>query len=238
VNAELEEAAAFLEELRDYRVEFTASGNMTYNAKPGRHDDMVAGAAVAAWRLSDGEVGWGPPSEYLARIALGMGATGLRPTPWAVGLDLGKVSDPAAFVVMRRVSVEAPEFSDLDPLPLQKMSEVPDVEVPPAVPLGTGASIEDERQRFADMLDGRRPTAQEIAEFEARLLGIQRARGNKTDALLRREAKERALTPLHPDMKFDPNVAEWITGPKIKVTYAKGSVESYEQKENARRMPC
>jgi len=60
--------AAFLAELRDYRVEYTASEQMTYNAKAGRHDDMVSAAAVAAWRLSDGAVGWGPPTAELAAM--------------------------------------------------------------------------------------------------------------------------------------------------------------------------
>jgi hypothetical protein len=57
VHADIAEAGAFLEELRDFRVEYSASGHMTYNAKVGRHDDMVAAAAVAAWRLSDGAGG-------------------------------------------------------------------------------------------------------------------------------------------------------------------------------------
>ena len=62
VHEQIEDAAAFLAELRDFRVEYSASGHMTYNAKAGRHDDMVSAAAVVAWRLSDGAVGWGPPS--------------------------------------------------------------------------------------------------------------------------------------------------------------------------------
>lgn len=49
-------------------------------------------------------------------------------------------------------------------------------------------SIDEERQRFAAMLNGRQPTANEIAAHEARLLAIHNARGNKTDELLRREA--------------------------------------------------
>jgi len=108
VSDKLDEAKAFLDELRDFRVEFTASGHMTYNARNGRHDDMIAAAAVAAWRLSDGAIGWGLPSQYLAAVALGLGDTMPRPTPWAVDLDLGKTGDPTAIIVLRRVAVDMP----------------------------------------------------------------------------------------------------------------------------------
>ena len=104
VHEQIEDAAAFLAELRDFRVEYSASGHMTHNAKAGRHDDMVSVAAVAAWRLSDGAVGWGPPSAELAAMVLGLGGSHPGPAPWAIGLDLGKVHDPTAIVVMRRVS--------------------------------------------------------------------------------------------------------------------------------------
>src|SRR5215831_9505793 len=109
VHADIPEAGAFLEELRDFRVEYSTSGHMTYNAKSGRHDDMVAAASVAAWRLSDGVGGWGPPSEHLAALALGIATAGTfsRARPWVIGLDLGKVNDPTAIVVMRRTSVES-----------------------------------------------------------------------------------------------------------------------------------
>src|SRR5215470_4728562 len=108
VSDKLDEARAFLDELRDFRVEFTASGHLTYNARAGRHDDMISAAAVAAWRLSDGAVGWGPPSRYLAAVTLGLGHTVPRPAPWAVGVDLGKTGDPTAIIVLRRVAVDMP----------------------------------------------------------------------------------------------------------------------------------
>ena len=109
VHADLPEAGAFLEELRDFRVEYSAAGHMTYGAKSGRHDDMIAAAAVAAWRLSDGVGGWGPPSEHLAALALGIATANAfsRARPWVIGLDLGKVNDPTVIVVMRRTSVES-----------------------------------------------------------------------------------------------------------------------------------
>ena len=203
VQSDLPEAEAFLEELRDFRVEFSASGNMTFNAKSGRHDDMINAAAVATWRLSDGAGGWGPPSEYMAAVSLGLGASygGARREPMAIGLDLGKVNDPTAIVVVRKVSVDQPEFAKLSESATQPMGNVPQIEdPPPAVPLGTGTSVEDERKRFYDALKGRRPTANELCDLEVRLLAIH-LRGNKSDELLRREAMQSRKTPDHPDVR-------------------------------------
>jgi hypothetical protein len=37
---------------------------------------------------------------------------------------------------------------------------------------------------------------------------------------------------IHPDVGFDPSTATWITGPGLKVEYAKGSLEwGQQQKE-------
>jgi len=103
VQADIPDAAAFLEELRDFRVEFSASGNLSYNAKSGRHDDMISAAAVAAWRLSDGAGGF-PPPDMVAGLMRAGGA--LPAVPWVIGLDLGKTNDPSALVVMRKTRTE------------------------------------------------------------------------------------------------------------------------------------
>jgi hypothetical protein len=125
VHEQIEEASAFLAELRDFRVEYSASGHMTHNAKAGRHDDMISAAAVAAWRLSDGAVGWGPPTAELAAMVLGLGGSHPGPAPWAIGLDLGKVHDPTAIVVMRRVTVDRPELPHRDMEPMVLVPEIP-----------------------------------------------------------------------------------------------------------------
>jgi hypothetical protein len=129
VQADIAEAPAFLEELRDFRVEYSAAGNMTYNARHGKHDDMVSAAAVAAWRLSDGAGGWGPPSEFLAAVAAGVrDKSGFRRSqPWVIGVDLGKMNDPTAVVVMRKSSVER-----LDP-EAPAVETVPDLRTPWAI---------------------------------------------------------------------------------------------------------
>ena len=48
---DLAEATAFLQELRDFRVEYSASGQMNYNSRPGKHDDIVRSADPASLGL-------------------------------------------------------------------------------------------------------------------------------------------------------------------------------------------
>ena len=141
VHADIPEAGAFLEELRDFRVEYTANGNMTFNARSGRHDDMVSAAAVAAWRLSDGAGGWGPPSLYLAAIMTGVRDKSRYPRParWAIGCDLGKIADPSVVLVMRRTSVSAPELEAI-------------AEDPPIVPMELVPVIDDPANKTPELL--------------------------------------------------------------------------------------
>ena len=47
---ELAEAETLVRELQDFRVEFTAAGHLTFNARTGKHDDLVLALAIAVWR--------------------------------------------------------------------------------------------------------------------------------------------------------------------------------------------
>ena len=47
---ELDEAETLIRELQDFRMEFTAAGHMTFNARSGKHDDLVLALAIAVWR--------------------------------------------------------------------------------------------------------------------------------------------------------------------------------------------
>ena len=47
---ELAEAEALVRELQDFRVEFTPVGHLTFNARSGKHDDLVLVLAIAVWR--------------------------------------------------------------------------------------------------------------------------------------------------------------------------------------------
>jgi hypothetical protein len=50
IQKELPEAAELVRELQDFRVKYTESGHLTFNAREGRHDDLVLALAIAVWR--------------------------------------------------------------------------------------------------------------------------------------------------------------------------------------------
>jgi hypothetical protein len=50
IQKDLPEAANLVRELQDFRVGFTAAGHMTFNAREGKHDDLVLALALAVWR--------------------------------------------------------------------------------------------------------------------------------------------------------------------------------------------
>jgi hypothetical protein len=57
---ELAEAESLVCELKDFRGEFTAAGHLTFNARTGKHDDLVLALAIAVWRAHGGGfVSWG-----------------------------------------------------------------------------------------------------------------------------------------------------------------------------------
>jgi hypothetical protein len=47
--ADLREAHALAEELKDFRRHLTAAGRATYQARTGKHDDLVLAVAIALW---------------------------------------------------------------------------------------------------------------------------------------------------------------------------------------------
>ena len=72
IQRELDEAETLVRELQDFRVEFTAAGHLTFNARSGKHDDLVLALAIAAWRAyGGGMANWGL-FEYMRREAMGL----------------------------------------------------------------------------------------------------------------------------------------------------------------------
>src|SRR6266699_1191723 len=57
IQRELDEAETLVRELRDFRAEFTAAGHLTFNARCGKHDDLVLALAIAVWRAYGGGTG-------------------------------------------------------------------------------------------------------------------------------------------------------------------------------------
>lgn len=56
IAASLPDAPVLLRELQDFRVRFTESGNATFNAREGAHDDLVLALALAVFGLSRPEL--------------------------------------------------------------------------------------------------------------------------------------------------------------------------------------
>src|SRR5215470_1982068 len=86
IQKQLPEADTLVRELQDFRVEFTPAGHLTFNARSGKHDDLVLALAIAVWRAHGGGMAsWGL-YEYYRRQALGSAAS--EPS-YYVGFDLG-----------------------------------------------------------------------------------------------------------------------------------------------------
>jgi len=105
IQRELGEAETLVRELQDFRVDYTAAGHLTFNARSGKHDDLVLALAIAVWKAHGG----GFPSEGIFRVAeeKAVQLTGRVVGPrYVVGVDLGQSRDPTAFAVVRRVDPE------------------------------------------------------------------------------------------------------------------------------------
>ena len=52
IQKNLSEASVLMAELLDYRIQYTAAGHLTFNAREGRHDDLVLALAIACYRAA------------------------------------------------------------------------------------------------------------------------------------------------------------------------------------------
>jgi hypothetical protein len=100
IQKELPEAETLVRELQDFRVEFTPAGHLTFNARTGKHDDLVLALAIAVWRAHGGGMASYGAWELMRRQAMCSRASEPR---YFVGVDLGQSRDPTAIAVVRRV---------------------------------------------------------------------------------------------------------------------------------------
>ena len=105
----LDEAETLVRELLDFRMEYTAAGHMTFNARSGKHDDLVLALAIAVWRAHDGGTVAEIYLDWLRRWATGSRASEQH---YFVGVDLGQSRDPTAIAVVRRIEPPAPVPED------------------------------------------------------------------------------------------------------------------------------
>jgi hypothetical protein len=113
IHKGLPEAGTLVREMQDFRVEFTAAGHLTFNARVGKHDDLVLALAIAIWRAYGGGMPSSACYEITRRAVLGALADEPR---YFVGVDLGQSRDPTAIAVVRRVHNPTPE--DLVSMPV------------------------------------------------------------------------------------------------------------------------
>jgi hypothetical protein len=114
IQRELDEAETLVRELQDFRMDYTAAGHLTFNARSGKHDDLVLALGIATWRAHGGGMpNWGL-FEYMRREAMGSLASEPR---YFVGVDLGQSRDPTAIAVVRCVEPPAPAQDDFGPKP-------------------------------------------------------------------------------------------------------------------------
>jgi hypothetical protein len=75
VHRDLPEAQVLIKELRGYRGSYTEAGNLVFNARSGRHDDILLATAIAAWILADGGMPNSGVFEHLRRFARATAST-------------------------------------------------------------------------------------------------------------------------------------------------------------------
>src|SRR5215813_6558680 len=119
IQKSLPEASVLMGELLDYRIQYTAAGHMTFNAREGRHDDLVLALAIACYRAAGDGVRYSGLMEYYRRAA-----GRIADPQYFIGVDLGQARDPTAIAVVRRVECPTPEEAR-DPEFLPYASAVP-----------------------------------------------------------------------------------------------------------------
>jgi hypothetical protein len=106
IQRELTEAETLVRELQDFRVEFTGAGHLTFNARSGKHDDLVLALAIATWRAHGGGMANHGLFHFYRILATGGSFADPR---YVIGVDLGQSRDPTAIAVVRRVETAADE---------------------------------------------------------------------------------------------------------------------------------
>jgi len=114
---ELAEAETLVRELQDFRMEYTAAGHLTFNARSGKHDDLVLALAIAVWRANGGGMASYGFYELTRQRAAQAGCPTAKAPRYFVGVDLGQSRDPTAIAVVRRVDPPPPVPEDPKPKP-------------------------------------------------------------------------------------------------------------------------
>jgi hypothetical protein len=68
IHKDIPDATALVNELQNFRAEYSDSGYIRFNARSSKHDDLVLALAIALWRAhGDGEASFSNWIEYMRR---------------------------------------------------------------------------------------------------------------------------------------------------------------------------
>jgi hypothetical protein len=85
IDKNIPDADKLVGKMQSYRLEYTPSGlSFTYNARSGKHDDLVLALCLALWRAHGGNMAGQGLYEYYRRKALGIP---IGPCPAAVAAE-------------------------------------------------------------------------------------------------------------------------------------------------------
>jgi hypothetical protein len=108
IHADLPDAAALVGELQSFRVEYTDSGYMRFNARVGAHDDLVLALAIALWRAYGDEQHTGI-IEYYERLNRGDLGKPPSPTPRRATVTLKRIGNISTVYTTKGRVVNVPE---------------------------------------------------------------------------------------------------------------------------------
>jgi hypothetical protein len=74
IHKDIADAPALIAELQDFRADVTDTGHWRFNAREGKHDDLVLALAIALWRAHGDMVSGAALFELARREALGTGS--------------------------------------------------------------------------------------------------------------------------------------------------------------------
>lgn len=190
IHKDLSEAETLVRELQDFRCAFTAAGALTFNARSGRHDDLLLALAIAVWRASDGGMANAGLFRYYEQQYRKLVGGSSKPRD-VVGVDLGQSRDPTAICIVRRISdpvdhipaVEIPKPDNETAAPpaeqanafARTFSPLREPRPPPQPGNLEWSLIEREKLRFQTMLGNRPATAEEQEAHAAAIARIQEA---------------------------------------------------------------
>jgi len=115
-------------ELQNFRAEYSDSGYIRFNARNGKHDDLVLALAIALWRAhGDGEASFANWVEYMRRNAHGVAVAAAKSK-----LPLMKLQRPPSSNVSTVITIKSRDIS----VPESGVIELDEEEARPMLAIG------------------------------------------------------------------------------------------------------